>query len=138
MQLGKLSAIIREELKDKEEIIAVYIFGSYLYNQDYEDIDVGILLKKSFNPGHLYEIKLQESLERAITEKNKEYQQIHIILLNNQDLRFLYGILGNSKLIFCRDTFKRAGFESRVITHYLDIKPFYDYYDKMRKLRYGT
>lgn len=71
MQSLKISTIIKEELKDKEEIIAVYIFGSYLYNPDYEDIDVGILLKESFNPGHLYEIKLQKSLEKAITEKKK-------------------------------------------------------------------
>lgn len=38
--LEKISAIIRDELKKKEEIIAIYIFGSYLNSRDNEDIDM--------------------------------------------------------------------------------------------------
>lgn len=86
----------------------------------------------------MYRIRLEEILEKAIIKELNEYCPTHIILLNNQDLRFLYGILGNSKLIYCRNDIKHAEFESRVITYYLDIKPFYDYYDKMRKIKYAN
>ena len=138
MKSEKLHSILKKPLSEREEVIAGYIFGSFLQCEIYEDIDIGILLIESFKPHHLYEIKIQKEIEEEIKKKFNEYVQIHITILNHQDLRFLYSILGNSRLIFCRDNIKRAKFESKIITRYLDLKPLYEYYDKMRKLRYAN
>ena len=44
----KLSKIISDYFKNKDEVIAVYLFGSYAYgkNQPFSDIDIGILLNR--------------------------------------------------------------------------------------------
>lgn len=138
MYSEELFPILKESLSERDEVIAGYIFGSFLHCEVYEDMDIGILLNESFKPHHLYEIKIQKEIEEKIRRKFNKYVQIHITILNHQDLRFLFSILGDSRLIFCRDNIKRAKFESKIITHYLDLKPLYDYYDKMRKLRYAN
>lgn len=138
MKSEELLPILKESLSERDELVAGYIFGSFLHCEVYEGIDIGILLTESFKPHHLYEIKIQKEIEEKIKKKFNEYVQIHITILNHQDLRFLYSILGNSQLIFCRDNIKRAKFESKIITRYLDLKPLYEYYDKMRKLRYAN
>lgn len=138
MQLDEIVPIIKESISERKEVIAVYIFGSFLNFERYEDIDIGLLLDESFTSHHLYEVRLQKKVEEKIFNTFDEYITIHITLLNHQELRFLYSILGKSKLIYCKNTIKRAKFESKVITHYLDIKPLYEYYDKMRKLRYAN
>ncbi len=138
MQFEKIISAIKDKVSEKDEIIAAYLFGSSLHNKEYEDIDIGILLDESFKPDYLYEINLTKILEEYFKNKLNNYIQFDIHILNNQNLRFLFGILQNAMLIISKNDKKRAKFESQVIIRYLDIKPLYEYYDKMRKLRYAN
>jgi len=138
MRSEKIISAIKDKLSEKDEIIAAYIFGSFLHDKEYEDIDIGILLETSFKPDYLYEIYLTQILEEYFKNKFDKYFEFDIHVLNNQNLRFLFSILQNAILIISKNDKKRAKFESQVIIRYLDIKPLYEYYDKMRKLRYAN
>ncbi|MFO8020461.1 MAG: nucleotidyltransferase domain-containing protein [Promethearchaeia archaeon] len=137
MYSEEIISLVKERVSKFEEIIAVYLFGSFLSSEEYEDIDIGILLDDTFEPNYMYEIKIQRILEKLLRAKLDVHKTVDIHILNHQNVRFLYGILGNSKLILSKNETKRAKFEARVITHYLDMKPFYEYFDNMRRLRYG-
>ena len=119
-------------LKGREEVLAAYLFGSSLYKEQFNDIDVGLLLDENFRPPPLYEAKIAGELEKAIGKLNFDVR-----VLNNRPVRFLFSILKNSVLIHCKDERKRVEFESKVMMEYLDIKPYHVYYEKMRRLRYG-
>lgn len=69
MKSKELLPILKNYLSEREEVIAGYIFGSFLQCERYEDIDVGILLIESFKPHHLYEIKIQKEIEEKIKKK---------------------------------------------------------------------
>jgi len=138
MQSENIISAIKHKLSENDEIIAAYLFGSFLHSKEYEDIDIGIILEKSFKPDYLYEINLTKILEEFFKKKFDKYIEFDIHILNNQNLRFLFSILQKAMLIISKNDKKRAKFESQVIIRYLDIKPLYEYYDKMRKLRYAN
>lgn len=137
MKLKEIEKISKEIFLEKSEIIAAYVYGSYLKSEFFEDIDLGLLVKDGFKPEVLFEEKISILFEKKLKGKFKAYKPIDIRLLNGKSLRFLYSVLKNSKLIFSRDDYKRIQFESKVIKEYLDIKPHHDLYDAMRRLRYA-
>ena len=124
---------IEKVLESRREVIAAYLFGSSLYKNDFNDIDIGLLLDENFRAPPLYEAKLAGELEKVAGKLNFDVR-----ILNNLSVRFLFNILKNSILIHCKNERRRVEFESRVMMEYLDIKPFHNYYEKMRRLRYGV
>jgi len=74
-----------------------------------------------------------------ILKKNFEISiPIDLRILNNSSLRFTQSILKNAKILFSKDEMKRIVFETSILNLYLDMKPHYDYYDKMRRIRYAN
>ena len=115
-----------------DEIIAVYLFGSHArgYARTDSDIDIGILLSDDKLGSGLYPVQIARELKNTFKIK----QDIDVRILNNGTLRFLHQVL-KGKLLFCRDDKKRIEFETSVISRYLDFKPIFNEYDRMRKLR---
>ncbi len=75
----KLSKIISDYFKNKDEVIAVYLFGSYASenNQPFSDIDIGILL-------NLVDQKFANQQKiRYMTELSRILRKdIHPVILN--------------------------------------------------------
>jgi len=115
-----------------DEIIAVYLFGSRArgYARNDSDIDIGILLSDDKLGSGLYPVQIARELKNTCKIK----QDIDVRILNKGTLRFLHQVL-KGKLLFCRDDKKRIEFETSVISKYLDFKPIFYEYDRMRKLR---
>jgi predicted nucleotidyltransferase len=115
-----------------DEIIAVYLFGSHArgYARTDSDIDIGILLSDDKLGSGLYPVQIARELKNTFKIK----QDIDVRILNNGTLRFLHQVL-KGKLLLCRDDKKRIEFETSVISRYLDFKPIFYEYDRMRKLR---
>ncbi len=136
MKYKKIIDAFRDILSERKEIFASYIYGSVLNSEDFEDIDVGLLVDDGFKPELMYEVELAARLEKKIKDTSNISKQVDVRVLNGRSLRFLFSVLKNSKLISSKDNSKRIEFEARVMKEYLDIKPHFEIYDNMRKLRY--
>ncbi len=131
MNLQEIENFANQTFSEKSEVLFVYIYGSFLKTKFYKDIDIGIVVKDTFKPNVLYEARIAKQLEAAFKIN------FDVRILNERPSRFLFQLLKNSRLIFSRAENQRVKFETRVIKEYLDIKPHYDRYEGMRKLRYG-
>jgi len=125
--------MIEEKLKkifDKhEEILFAYLFGSMARGEAGKDsdVDIGIYIDEKKNIKPFYEIEIAEEIERETNLKGVE-----IVILNGKSLRFLNQVLRYGKLIFSRDEKARILFETTVTKKYIDFKPYFEEYDKMR------
>jgi hypothetical protein len=131
MDIQEIMDVAKKIFLDKKEIQFAYLYGSFLKSNSYNDIDIGIYLIDDYKPDIFYEIEIMREFERYFKA------DFDIRTLNGRSLRFLYNMLKNSIHIFSRNEKLRIRFESNVIRQYLDIKPYYDYYNKVRELRYG-
>jgi len=136
MKYKKIIDEFRDVLSERKEIFVSYIYGSVLGSENFEDIDVGLLVDDGFKPELMYEVELAARLEKKIRDTSNISNQVDVRVLNGRSLRFLFSVLKNSKLISSKDNSKRIEFEAKVMKQYLDIKPHFEIYDNMRKLRY--
>ncbi|MFO7967577.1 MAG: nucleotidyltransferase domain-containing protein [Archaeoglobaceae archaeon] len=132
MKLEELKIAAEEIFSKREEVITAYLYGSFLNTTSYEDIDIGLLIEDEFNAGALYEPRIAGELEKKLKE------DFDVRILNDRPVRFLFSMLKNSEVLYCKDDFKRADFESKVMVKYLDIKPHHEYYEKMRRQKYAS
>lgn len=132
MKLEELKSAAEEIFSEKEEVITAYVYGSSLNTTSYEDIDIGLLIEDEFKPDALYEARIAGELERVLKE------DFDVRVLNDRPVRFLFSLLKNSEVLHCKDEFKRADFESKIMIKYLDIKPHHEYYEKMRRQKYAS
>ena len=138
MNSEEIKKVLEKILLDKEEIVASYLYGSVIYSNFYEDIDVGLLVTDLFKPKLMYEAIIAGELEKKLKDILKISKPVDVRILNGRPLRFLFSILKNSKIICSRDDFKRVQFEARIMKEYLDIKPYFEIYNNMRELRYAN
>lgn len=92
-------------------------------------MDIGILIEKDSKPERFYEIKLAEEIERETGVK-----KVEVTILNNKPISFLNQVLRYGKIIFSSDERARVNFETIVTKKYIDLKPYFEEYNKMRKL----
>lgn len=133
---NKTSALIKSlntSLSARPEITAAYLFGSTATGRTHtqSDIDIGILLKAGYKQAPLYPSKLARTISKIIASKKEP----DVRILNNASPRFLFQVIKNGKLIISKNEKKRVQFETNAISQYLDIKPFYEEYDKKRQER---
>ena len=138
MNIEELKKVITEVLAEREEIIVSYLYGSVLYSDFYEDIDVGLLISDSFKPKLMYEAKIAGKLEKKLRSTFREIKPVDVRILNDKPLRFLFSMLKNSKIIYSSDETERVQFEAKTMKEYFDIKPHFEIYDNMRELRYAN
>ncbi len=137
MELERIIKEFREVLSERKEIIASYLYGSALHSDNFKDIDIGLLIEEEFNPELMYVEEIAKALDNRIKVTLDKVKPVDIRLLNGRPLRFQFSVLKNSRLIDVKDESKRIEFESRVMKEYIDIKPHFEMYEEMRKLRYS-
>ena len=122
---------IKKVLAKHREVLVAYLFGSIARGEANEksDMDIGILLEKGFKPERFYEIKLAGEIERETGVK-----KVEVTILNNKPISFLNQVLRYGKVIFSSDERARVNFETTVTKKYIDLKPYFEEYNKMRKL----
>jgi hypothetical protein len=130
MELKGISKILRCH----KEIIFGYLYGSLAKGEfrKNSDIDIGVFLKENFKRDVFYEVKLASEIEEKANLKNVE-----VVVLNDKALRFINQVLRYGKTIFSRDERKRIRFETLMISKYIDFKPHYEEYDRLRLKRLG-
>ena len=122
----KLSNIISDYFKNKDEVVAVYLFGSYASekNQPFSDIDIGILLNRIDQ-----EFARQQKM-RYITELSRIIRKdVHPVILNYASEVLMKQIYSKGKCILIKDSKELAKYK---MTMYARIADFAYYLNKMQ------
>lgn len=123
----KLINIIKDYCNDCQEIKAVYLFGSLLtrkFNKN-SDIDIALLVNPKLSETEKFKLKLDTA---AKLESLLEIE-VDVVIFSMASLRLKYQII-KGKLIFERDRSLRIKKEMITIDNYLDMKYFYQVYEK--------
>ena len=109
---------VRGLCQKREEIIALYIFGSYgTYEQTpLSDIDFAVLYKSipKMEEELDFEVKISEIFER---------EDIDVIVLNRASVDLQIEVLSKGEIIYCSDEILLAEFKEKVFDQYGDYEP---------------
>ena len=120
---------IKHYLLSKDEISFVYIFGSFVTEDKYNDIDIAVYLKPEFDFKNVikypfgYEANLLGNLSLILST-----DKLDLILLNKANLLAAAQVYNSGKLLFERDKFFRIKIENSIRKEYIDT-------EKYRKLK---
>ena len=128
MDKSSFLADISRILAGLKEVNTVSIFGSFLEKEDFNDIDVALLLSESLDSykSLKFSLKVAGELERQI----KPRFEFDVKILNNSPIELQFEVIKKGRVIFSRDESSRIDYESEVISTYLDLKYMYDLIDK--------
>ncbi len=108
---------ISDILKAKEYILFAYIFGSFVSEEAFEDVDVGVFVSNGLNEPPL---KLELELEGEIGDAIRMSADIRII--NNAPLPFVYNVLKDGIVIVDKNKSLRSDFEGLIYKKYFDYQ----------------
>ena len=117
---------IKEITTKYEDILLVYIFGSSIFHDTYDDIDIGILLPSSKSKYELSRFSMK--LARELEKKIGFISPIDVKILNHTPIYFQYNVIKNGELIYCKSEKIRVQYEKKVVGLYLDYKYTLDWF----------
>ncbi|SFR01249.1 type VII toxin-antitoxin system MntA family adenylyltransferase antitoxin [Desulfoscipio geothermicus] len=107
-----------EILKQEPDIIAVYLFGSYLDEKVTQpgDVDLALLLSKPPKSNVQRFIKLYPKLSEVFAPF-----EVDLLFLHSVKVPMRFEVISASKVIYCTDDDLRTDFEDNVTREYLDF-----------------
>jgi len=111
-----------------DDVSAAYVFGSYVHNDDFNDIDVALLISKELNPYTRFKFEMQ--VARELERRIKPRFEFDVKILNHAPLEFQYEVLKKGKVVFLRDRTENVEYESETISNYLDFQTTAEYLNK--------
>lgn len=110
--IKKISSLLREQ----KYIIFAYIFGSFVRDEKFSDIDIGVFVneKRSLEPLN-FEFDLEEEIQSFT------HLSVDVRIINHAPLSFVYHVIKEGILITDKDTSRRADFEGMIFKKYLDF-----------------
>ena len=105
-----------------DEILTVYIFGSFISERHFSDIDIGIITAMDLNKPLDFELKLENRLEKLIK------YPVDVRILNRAPISFSQNVFRTGRVIIDRNPNMRADFEGRILKQYFDFSPFQQRY----------
>lgn len=131
MDVGTIRDGVAGVLRSHGEVLSAYLYGSFARGTSSKnsDIDIGLLLAEEYQPGPLYESRISLKFDKSLG------RDVEARILNNKPLPYLHQVLKYGKNLYSTNEKARINFETRTYSNYLDIKPYYEEYDKIRKKR---
>ncbi|MBK8946949.1 MAG: hypothetical protein IPM32_17010 [Ignavibacteriae bacterium] len=111
---------ITEYLKNRDEVVIAYIFGSFVNKELYHDIDVAVYLVDNFDKNDFkkfpygYESEFISNLT-ILTKKG-----IDFVVMNNAEITIQQRIVNNGICLFSKDETKRIYYENYIRKLYID------------------
>jgi len=131
-----LFVILKQVMEKDEDVLFAYLYGSHVHDSIHfeSDIDVAVYLK----PSNIKKfIKKEEELTTLlITQLHSD--KIDLRILNSSPFLLQYKIIKEGILIFVRDEPERVDFETKVMSRFFELKPYFDEYKQMLSLRIKT
>lgn len=125
-----------EEWARHHEVVAIYLHGSRVTGRARpdSDFDVAVLLKAAPADWEVGEI-LREKAQRVVAEHlSIPAGRVDVQLLNEAPLAFQYRVVKASRLLCETDRELRAGWQTRLLSEYLDFRYYEErYYHEMRQ-----
>ena len=109
---------LKHRLSKEEHVVFAYVHGSFLDENDFNDVDIAIFLDQKIKATLSvdFEISLSLKLERSLDVS------VDVKILNSSPLNFRYHAT-KGKLILDRDAAIREDFLCRTWSDYFDFKP---------------
>lgn len=104
--------------KNFKEIVAAYLYGSFITGMFFSDIDLGILTGNDIEKTLNFELELENRLERIVKHP------VDVRLLNRAPLSFCQNVIRHRKVILDRKPNLRADFEGQILKQYFDFAYF--------------
>ena len=117
--LQRISSYLSSEHK---EIVVAYLFGSFVTEEYFGDIDIGIITKKDLRRSLVFELELENKVEQVAGHP------VDVRILNKAPLSFCQSVIRYGRVIIEHDPNLRADFESIVLKQYFDFSPFRQQY----------
>jgi predicted nucleotidyltransferase len=127
--MARIPTVI-ETLAADEDVVALYAFGSVANGtlKPLSDLDFAVLLSEFLDRQKRFDKSIE--LIGIFTEMLKT-DEVDLVILNDNPLRFAFQILKTGKLFFCRDREKLVNFIESTTKRYLDFKPARDRFDRV-------
>jgi len=116
-----ISSYLEENL---EGITTAYLFGSFVTDAPFSDIDLGVLIKNDLVKAIFFEFELENRLEKIFKHT------VDVRILNRAPLSFCQNVIRRGKVILDRDPNLRADFEGNILKQYFDYSRFRKQYLK--------
>jgi hypothetical protein len=101
------------------DMAAAYIFGSFVDQESFGDIDIGIVLAGEKVPAALeHELSMEAALEKEVR------LPVDVRVLNSAPLSFQHQVVKSGLLVIDKDPNRRAAFEGQVRKQYFDFSRF--------------
>jgi predicted nucleotidyltransferase len=117
-----IEAISSYLTSQKKEISIAYLFGSFITEDHFSDIDLGILIYKSLAKPLSFEISLENELEMIAGFS------VDARILKGAPLSFCREVIQHGRVILDRDPNFRSDFEGLVLKKYFDFSRFHRRY----------
>lgn len=106
---------ISSQLKEYRNIIFAYMFGSFVSQKKFSDIDIGIFVSHESNTNSLnFELKIEKKIQSLV------HLPVDVRVVNNAPLSFVYHVIKEGILIKDEAPSQRADFEGLIFKKYLD------------------
>ncbi|WP_066637988.1 type VII toxin-antitoxin system MntA family adenylyltransferase antitoxin [Desulfolucanica intricata] len=116
--------LLAEKAKWDDDIIAMYLFGSYAEGKQtpVSDIDLAVLLDRDFSSKLYFEKKLDIL---STTTSILKTDEVDLVILNQAPPALAYRVLCKGKLLYEKPEAKaqRVNFQVRTCDRYFDYKP---------------
>ena len=123
-QKAQILSVVREVLAGEDQIIFAMVYGSFVEDVPFRDIDLGIYVK-DLNTGSYfdYEFDISQKVQLAL-ESNIP---IDVRIINLAPLPFKFRVV-TGKLLFTRDEEVWEEFAIEVARFYMDMAPLRERY----------
>lgn len=101
-----------------ENIVAAFLFGSFVNEQSFSDIDIGLIMKFQPDQPLHFELSLESQLEKMVA------YPVDVRILNKAPLAFSQNVFRTGRVILDKDPNFRADFQGRILKEYFDFAPF--------------
>jgi len=98
-----------------KDIVFAYVFGSFVKEEKFSDIDIAVYLKKAVKSPLGWEVRWEGKLQSSC------HFQVDVRIINQAPLSFVYQTIKSGVLVVDRDPSLRADFEGLVVKKYLDF-----------------
>jgi predicted nucleotidyltransferase len=109
---------VRKELEKEDEIIFAYLFGSFLYQTSFRDVDIAIYLKEGKVPeGEVFDYTLELSQRLSLIIS----LPVEVQVINYAPLGFKFSVLKHGRVLFSKDEGLRSDIIEAVSQEYMDF-----------------
>jgi len=120
MEKEKLLKLLKEGLAKDERVIFAYIYGSFVKEQSFRDIDIGIYIKNSEENPFVISSDIKTQLSRAGKRENTDItaDRFDVQIINHTPFTFLKRVSKEGILLVDRDPELRTDLVEYVSSKY--------------------